>query len=374
MPRWLPVLVLLAACAAPSPPLPPASPSARLLGAASLPVERRDYLFVDRSRPRDARVPGDGEPRTLPTAVWFPRGVGGRHPLVLYGHGYLSNGDSAAYLARDLAARGYVVVAPTHPLTKRWGLDTLADDVVHEPDDLRFVLDPVLAWTDAERPFDGEVDRERIGVMGTSLGGVTAVLLGYHPDLRDPRIKAVVSIAGPMAIFTPRLFATADVPFLMIAAGGDVVVDYGDNARRVLRDVPHGALLTIAGGTHVGFDAVAPVLPHLAGNPDALGCRVLSETLDLRDSGATLVGLDGMRGLIRLPKSPGPCRRAAPARWLDPEEQQTITTLAVAAFFTSCFGTDAERRAARAYLDEDLGRDFPTARWETAAPATRGGP
>jgi hypothetical protein len=60
--------------------------------------------------------------------------------------------------------------------------------------------------------------------------------------------------------------------------------------------------------------------------------------------------------------------RTPPRRALDPARQQTITKLAVAAFFDSHMAPDpAVRRAAATYLARDLARDFPEVRY-TAAP------
>ena len=61
-----------------------------------------------------------------------------------------------------------------------------------------------------ERPFAGGIDRDRIGAMGLSLGGLTTTLVAFHPTLGDPRIRAAVSIAGPsaMAFSAPRIVGT----------------------------------------------------------------------------------------------------------------------------------------------------------------------
>lgn len=103
------------------------------------------------------------------------------------------------YLAEGLASRGYVVAAPDHPLTRRRAASRRIEDVVQQPADLRIVIDRLLASRAGERPFD-QIDPQRIGVMGLSLGGMTATLAAFHPRLRDPRIGAAVSIAGPMTL------------------------------------------------------------------------------------------------------------------------------------------------------------------------------
>jgi predicted dienelactone hydrolase len=108
------MLALLCACAVVGPTRPPReSASTARLAAGRFDVGRRDYTFVDASRPNDARDGANAEKRrTLVTTVWFPRGDPGPHPLVLYSHGYLATREGGAYLAEFLARRGYVVAAP----------------------------------------------------------------------------------------------------------------------------------------------------------------------------------------------------------------------------------------------------------------------
>ncbi len=372
VPKILTLLALASACARVVPPTPPpGSPSAYLLAEGPFDVDRRDYDLVDRSRPNDARTDdATHSPRVLTTTVWFPRGVPGSHPLVLYSHGFTSTRDGGAYLAEWLASHGYVVAAPDHPLTARgaW-LGRAAEDVVNQPADLGFLIDTILGWHDGERPFDGTIDPGRIGVMGLSLGGLTATLAAFHPRLRDPRIRAAVSLAGPMRIFEPEFFAAVTTPFLMIAGDADVVVDYASNAARVPADVPGSQLVAITGGSHAGFDDLALNALRVPCNLDVLACWWLALTLDLSDSRENLAALGGNESgdLIRASIAQ-PCVVAPPCSAIDPARQQLITKVAVGAFFESQLAVDpTARRAAAAYLSHGLARDFPGVRYEAAS-------
>lgn len=365
---WVGILVLVCACAAIAPlKPPPGSVSAERLAAGRFEVGRRDYTFVDASRPNDARDGANAEKRrTLVTTVWFPRGIPGPHPLVLYSHGYYATRQGGAYLAEWLASRGYVVAAPDHPLTQRWTAHGKAvGDVVHQPADLTFVIDQILGWNEHERPFDGTVDPQRIGVMGLSLGGMTATLAAFHPRLRDARIRAVVSIAGPMTIFGRGFFAGIPMPFLMLAGDEDVVIDYATNAPLVLERVPHGRLVVIHGGNHLGFDDTSTGVLRALPNPDTEACWFLFWTLDLSRSRDTLAELGGPEaGLIVPSEIPRPCSAPAAFTAMSPVRQHLIAQLAVGAFFDSVFARDeAARAAAQDYLREELGRDFPEVRY-----------
>jgi predicted dienelactone hydrolase len=196
--------------------------------------------------------------------------------------------------------------------------------------------------------------------MGHSLGGLTATLAAFHPRLRDPRIAAAVSIAGPMAMFEPRFFRTAPVPFLMIAGSADVVVNYRRNAFVTLDRVPDGTLVSIVGASHAGFDQATTWLPRLWDNPDVPVCWILTRTLHLDAAVATVrdltragEGVDLDHGVRE------PCSERPPRAVMDPARQQMITMLAVTAFLESRFAPDpAARASARRYLTTTLPREI----------------
>jgi hypothetical protein len=196
---------------------PPAadSESARLLASGQHRVATFDTVFVDASRPTDANGDFAGSPeRTLAATLWYPEGARSRAPasrLQPRLHVDAQRERAARGAAREPRLRGGRGRLPAHEFPRPGGPNVR--DAVNQPDDVRFVIDRVLAWGPGERPFAGEIDRERIGAIGLSLGGLTTTLAAFHPWLRDPRIAAAVSIAGPAAMFSPAFFATADVPF-----------------------------------------------------------------------------------------------------------------------------------------------------------------
>jgi predicted dienelactone hydrolase len=355
-PSWLGVVVLLSACAGIEPRPPRAIPFAH----GPFRVAHRDYVIVDPGRPV-ARAGGAPAPRRLVTRVWFPRDDDGTHPLVVYSHGFFSTREGGAYLAESLASRGYVVAAPDHPLTRRAACRRRADDVVNQPGDVTTAIDGVLGLAPSRRPFRGEIDAERIGVMGLSLGGLTTTLVAFHPELRDRRVAAAVSLAGPMAVFGPRFFATTPLPFLMIGGDLDVIVDYRTNALRVPDTVPGAALVTIAGASHAGFDQAARLMPSLIGNPDLVACWLLEGHLDLSRTPEVLRRLGAPdNGIIVPTPMPEPCRDAPPHDAMAVARQQLVTRIVVAAFFESRFATDpAARDAAAQYLAHGVAAEFP---------------
>src|SRR4051794_18072237 len=131
-------------------------------------VGKRSYTFVDRSRPTAANGSYAGAPtRTLPTLLLYPTAgaPGGpavdgapplRHPggfpLVVFAHGFGASGPAYQGLLERFAAQGYVVAAPTFPLSNGAapGGPKLGD-YVNQPADVSFVIGQVLRLSRADR-------------------------------------------------------------------------------------------------------------------------------------------------------------------------------------------------------------------------------
>ena len=89
---------------------------------------------------------------------------------------------------RDLAERGYVVLAPAYPLMANYQPDLKA--LGYQSGTMKAIWDNIRAIDLLETlPF---VDKKRIGVIGHSLGGHNAIFTAVF----DPRIKVVVSSCG----------------------------------------------------------------------------------------------------------------------------------------------------------------------------------
>ncbi|HEY8123793.1 MAG TPA: hypothetical protein VII78_20910 [Myxococcota bacterium] len=371
------VLIVVGFCAAhlATAPAGPArlSTSADRLRPGPYAVATADRTLVDASRPTPAHGDFPGVPsRTLAATLWFPESSEEAHPLVVYSHGFMSMRDEAERYARDLASHGAVVIAADYPATNfRAPGGPNISDAASQPGDVSFLIDAVTGWSESERPFRGTIDAQRIAAAGLSLGGFTTTLAAFHPTLRDPRIAAAVSIAGPSAMFAPRLFASANVPFLMIAGDVDAIVDYGVNAAPIPGLLAHGgALLTLRGGTHTGFAPMSDGVMRVFGNPDRVGCWALTRVLKIEPGASPFPGLGGeAQGVRTQLDMPPPCAKGAPAEALAPGRQLMITTLALRAFLESIWASDAEARAQSAqFLAETLARDFSEVRYAAIAP------
>jgi predicted dienelactone hydrolase len=326
-------------------------------------VRRASIELVDTTRPTDANDDYAGDSvRRLEGTVWFPASnEQGPYPLIVYSHGFSSMKEEGAYLAEHLATIGYVAVVVDYPLTNVMapgGPNVF--DVINQPGDISFLIDSLTSMSRTPGDdLEGMVDGNRIGVVGLSLGGMTTTLAGFHPQLRDPRIGAAISIAGPLNIFSEKFFDHADVPFLMIAGDIDALVAYSTNAIHFPAKVPDGKLVTIKGGSHAGFAGIASPLRWID-NPDRVACwLVLRNGDDAFDEpwndllGSEELGIEA----VAIQK---PCLSDPPRDAMNPLRQQMITSVIVSSFFQSYFApTPEQREAARRYLSGTLAEEIP---------------
>jgi predicted dienelactone hydrolase len=148
-----------------------------------------------------------------------------RYPVLLYNHGGSWTRFSATFTTEMLASHGYVVVSVDHtgfnksvlfPDGYRYQADTLTMPVPKPGNfratidenwdylgnevfptwvaDARFALDRVEQLNRAAGLFQGRLDLDRIGALGWSFGGATAVQLTQE----DPRVKAAVDQDGQL--------------------------------------------------------------------------------------------------------------------------------------------------------------------------------
>lgn len=339
------------------------SPSAAWLQEGPFQVASADFIFVDESRVTSANGEVPEKPqRTFETTVWYPEGEAGSYPLIVHSHGILSSRAEMPYLMHALASNGYVVMATDYPLSSgSTEGGATPDDVVNQAGDISFLINSILNLSREEKPFTGNIDTNRIGLSGYSLGGLTTNIATYHVHLRDRRIKAAVSIAGLAAPFAPEFFSTTSVPYLAIAGTADALIEYRRQASDLPDKVTNASLVTIEGGSHLGFLGVADPAFRLMDNPDTLGCAgVLAVVGENPDSAFELLG--GVAEGIDLQRDlPGLCENEM-LEAVHPGRQRMITQIAVLSFFESVFSESRTRRdEAWRELTQHLVADFPEA-------------
>lgn len=234
---------------------------------------------------------------------------GARFPVILLSHGRRGSPLGHRELAAHLAREGFIVVAPTHvgdasgqtqPRPQR---RILAD----RPRQARQALDRVLA----DPRFSQRADAARIGAVGFSAGGYTAlVLAGARPDLglaatycrdhagdvgacgaaapaggapapsgygsleltpvQDLRLKALV-LMDPLAImFDSAGLVAVTMPTLLLRPENDDYLSSAGNALAVAAALPNPLQQIVVPGSHFVF--LEPCPPAVA-EAAALLCK-----------------------------------------------------------------------------------------------------
>lgn len=216
--------------------------------------------------------------RHLLTTVNYPAAPGtsgtgvpsatGSFPLVVAGHGSQGNGAGAASIHRFLTEAGYVVAAPTFP--SGFDFPNMARDV-------SFVMTKMLEQSaGGSGPLAGRVNGDRIGYIGTSMGGMIGLSL-YQTCCHDARVDAVISKIGTAPSGTYDWPGGA--PLLMINGDSDTTIRYSDAVATYQKAAPPKGLITLEGVGHdlnVGSSRILQDAPlgffafHLLGQADGL--------------------------------------------------------------------------------------------------------
>ena len=238
-------------------------------------------------------------------------------PVLLFSPGLGVARQSYTALCTELASRGYVVVAMSHPYespvtrladgrhaaprpytpTGPTGLSQVAHLVDIRAADSRFVLNQLedLTTTDPGSPLAGHLDVAHVGIFGHSLGGATAV----KAIATDERFRAGANLDG-------RLFGTVPAlhrPFLWVQSGGSTADTSEHTATHRTRDqlldrlAAGGALITVTDTLHMSFsDGPAYLTPlgrHLVGNLAAAGIGSASATETARTTADLVTSVMG---------------------------------------------------------------------------------
>lgn len=189
-------------------------------------VKEDQLIMVDESRPE--QFEDDGSYREVPVHFYYPDDESLEDhslPLVIFSHGAFGYYQSNASTYMELASHGYVVASLDHPYHSFFTHDTDGKLITVDPEffqtamyvggndnemseeevfeitrawmelreaDMNFVIDE-LENNDYDQEWGRLMDTSRIGLMGHSLGGATAVTVGRRAD-----ISAVIDIDGTM--------------------------------------------------------------------------------------------------------------------------------------------------------------------------------
>ena len=193
-------------------------------------VVESETVLIDKSRVE--AFEDDGSFREVPVHFYYPEGIEGMEeqslPLVIFSHGAFGYYQSNTSTYMELASHGYVVASLDHPYhsfftkdsdgkTILVNLDFIqtamrignSDDEISEEEiyeitskwmelreaDMNFVIDTLKNPENLNsiETIVKAINRDKIGLIGHSLGGATAVTVGRRQD-----ISAVVDLDGTM--------------------------------------------------------------------------------------------------------------------------------------------------------------------------------
>ncbi len=172
-------------------------------------VGTRDITIHSPARNRDLSVtlwyPSNGEGKTITVgenrifdgaqAVSNTTLSSGPRPLILLSHGSGSRAVAMAWIATTLAQAGYLVAAPDHPGTTSG--DSTPEEtpkIWERTDDISTIITSLTSDPELLK----SVDAKRIGILGFSLGGSTALeLVGGRANL-DAYVQYCVDYAASM--------------------------------------------------------------------------------------------------------------------------------------------------------------------------------
>jgi predicted dienelactone hydrolase len=119
--------------------------------------------------------------RIFPVDLYLPQQQANLAPLVVISHGLGSDRQTFAYLATHLASHGFAVAVPEHLGSNDKQIESLLNgfadrvtppqELIDRPLDIKFLLDYL------QNSFGKRIDTEKVGVIGQSFGGYTALAL-----------------------------------------------------------------------------------------------------------------------------------------------------------------------------------------------------
>lgn len=256
----------------------------------------------------DLKYGNDGDEQAITVAVWYPTSAkpkphiyggptsgniavdaalfvkGGPYPLLIFSHGYGGGGLGYVFFTEQLAAKGWIVVAPDHhdrhsavriKIGRKKDFDRLEflqyvrkiasssprdrGKYLYRLDEMKLTLDRMLSHPS----FGNLIDRERIAVGGHSFGGFTSLgLCGTIKERHDTRVKAVLlfSTGAGGYLFTEEELRSVRIPSMLFIGEREREQQRGTKTMSELSDkiyrsvFPPKYFLEVKGANHFSFN------------------------------------------------------------------------------------------------------------------------
>lgn len=223
------------------------------------------------------------------------------YPLVIYSHGFAANAAWVHRLLEHYASYGFIVLAPEHTEQFDFDWSEIPSASIDRPGDIKQTLDYAEEMNAPDGALAGLIDMQNVALVGHSYGGYTALAMagaqydlnafnarcaalapddpnnflcapivpkeadmaaragldpmpeGLWPSFGDPRVTAIIPMAGDSYLFDQAGLAQITIPMMAIGGTADTGTPYewGSRSAYDYTSSTRKTLVTFEGGEHL---------------------------------------------------------------------------------------------------------------------------